>query len=123
MSGEMLDFIRETIGDALPASGMTRDATLTKTTEGAYTAGQASGDTAKTTTDYPCQGIVSGLQSKDIDGTLITRQDRQIKLIGASIAVDPAQGDVITIDNGTYRVIAILDCDAARATWTLACRG
>ena len=120
-----LKLIRKQVARGLKAAGLTRPATLIKTAEGAYTPGAVSGDTAKTMTNYKARGIVADYTDDEIDGTLITKADRRIKLVGATIAdgAVPEPGDAITIDGATYRIVRDgVKRDPASAIYTCQCR-
>lgn len=115
--------IAKQVAKALQKAGLTLPATLTKATAGTRTPGDISGGTNPSTTDYAAQGYIDSYAIALIDGTLILENDRKITLLGASIAggVTPANGDKITIDGTTYRVIRV-DRDPASATYSCQAR-
>ncbi len=104
-------------------------ATLTKVTAGTRTPGAASGGTNPTTADYACRGLVSDYDAAKIDGTLIERGDREVTLLGATIASAqvPTTQDRVTIADTpggalvTYQIVRV-GSDPVAATYTLQVR-
>lgn len=112
--------VADAIGPGLP------EVTLIKVTNAARTAGNLAGGTNPTTTSYACRGLTIDLEERFIDGDTVRRGDRAVMLIGDTInggATVPAAGDRITVEGVTWAVVAIVDSDPARATWTVALRG
>lgn len=121
----LLDDIPTIIGDAIPAAGLTRDAVLTKLTEGASAPGQTSGSGNPTSTTYTAQGIVVSLNTLQLAGTLIEGVDIAVRLLGATISggVVPEPNDRITIEGATYVIVPKgVDRGATRATYLCQCR-
>lgn len=114
----LLDLIATQVASALTSAGLTLPATLIKVTPGDRVPGRVSGGTNPTTTSYAAQGLVDSYATALIDGTLIQENDRKILLLGASITSGaiPTNGDQITIEGGTYRVINV-SRDPAAATY------
>lgn len=102
---------------------MGKPATLTKLTPGARGATATAG-TNPTTTNYAARGFVADYAAHLVDGTIITRQDRRVSLIGASIAggAVPAVNDRVTIEGATYTIQKV-GRDAASAMYVLQARG
>lgn len=100
-------------------------ATLIKVFPGTRTAGNLAGGTNPVTRSYRARGFTSELEERFIDGDTVKRGDRAVTLLGASIPgrVVPEAGDRLTIEGKTWAVVAIVDRDAAAATYTLAVRG
>jgi len=68
---------------------------------------------------YPCKGMISDYADGKIDGTRIKSTDREVLLLGASIAGKkiPEADDEITIEGKTYTIIRVAR-DPAAATYT-----
>ena len=121
----LLDDIAQIIGDAVPGAGLTRPATLIKVTDGISSPGQVSGGSNPTTQAFAAQGIVSDYRDAQIDGTLIRKGDRRVKLFSTTIAGRqvPAPGDRITIEGQTLTIVTDgVTRDAAGATFDCQCR-
>jgi hypothetical protein len=120
----LLDDIAQIVGDAIPAAGLTRDAVLTKLTDGATAPGKTSGSGNPTAQTFAAQGIVSDYNAFELQSTLIKAGDRKVKLIATTIAGDakPEPNDRIAIEGATYVVIRVAR-DAASAVYTCQCRG
>lgn len=121
----LLDDIAQIIGDAIPAAGLTRDAVLTKLTDGATAPGETSGSGNPTPTAYTAQGIVVSLNTLQLDGTLIEGVDIAVRLIGNTISggAVPEPNDRITIEDETYVIVPKgVDRGATRATYVCQCR-
>lgn len=59
---------------------------------------------------YTGRGIVSKYRTRDIDGTLVRRGDRQV-ILSTSGIVEPKAGDTVTIDD---EVMTVVDADIIR---------
>lgn len=96
------------------------DATLIKTAEGARTSGQLTGGPAITETPYAAKGFIQDYSENRIDGTVIKVGDRQVILIGDSIASAqvPSLGDKVTIEGTTYNIVGVPARDPAAATYS-----
>lgn len=68
---------------------------------------------------YPCKGMISDYANSKIDGTRVQANDREVLLLGASIAGNkvPEADDEITIEGKTYTIIRVAR-DPAAATYT-----
>jgi hypothetical protein len=108
-------FIAKTIGRVL--GPQVKAATLIKVTNTTRTAGSVSGGLNPTEASYAARGWVEAYDAKRIDGTTVRQEDRRISLLGAKIASGqvPVQGDKITIEGATYRIVGVpgRDPDAA----------
>lgn len=111
------------IGPAMKKAGLDKPATFIKVTPGPRTPGSLSSGTNPTETSYVCRGFVSDYSSDDINGTLVTKEDRKVILFGDKLfgLVSPTDGDKVTIEGTTFRVIRA-ERDPASATWTLQAR-
>jgi len=58
------------------------------------------------TTDHTGSGVRTSYSAKDVDGTIIRRDDVRIILSPDGIP-EPVPGDVIVFDGSTYTVIAV----------------
>jgi len=99
-------------------------ATLTKLTPTTRTAGQLTGGTNPSSTNYSCRGFIDKKDRRNRDGEMIHGGIETILLIGKTISngtVSPEVGDRVTIESVLY-VIEALDRDPAGATFTLDCR-
>lgn len=74
-------------------------------------------------TNYSTVGIVSTYENGVIDGTLIRSNDREVLLIGTSIASAqvPTQSDELIFEGRTWQIVKV-DSDPARATYTVQAR-
>lgn len=108
-------FIAKQIGKYL--GPQVKAATLIKVTNG--TRVSASGGTHPTSTSYAARGWVESYSDADIDGTLITRQDVKVVLLGATIASSqtPSNGDKVTIEGTTYLILNVPGRDPDSAAW------
>jgi len=107
-------------------------ATLIKKTAGTrgagvLTEGRNVGDS---TTSYACKGFVDEYKQSHLGAgagregaTLIQEGDRKITLLGGTLpdAIDPAPGDLITIEGETYTIAGPVKRDPAAATFE--CQG
>lgn len=100
---------------------MLTSASLLKAASTMRIPGQASGGTNPTETTYACKGFVSTKRKTKIGGTLVEQTDRVVCLMGATLTVEPAARDRVTIGGLTTRVIDV-EVDAAGAVWTLLTR-
>jgi orotate phosphoribosyltransferase-like protein len=107
-------------------------ATLTKVTNGVRTPGNLAGGTNPTTTIFACRGVEVDLEQRFVgvvggSGDTVRRTDAAVMLIGDTIdggATVPEAGDRVALAGGAARaVVAVLESDPARATYTLAVRG
>ena len=101
------------------------DATLIKVVPGTRTATSYAGGTNPVSTSFAARGVVVFYSDIQIDGTLIRKGDRQILLVGDSIASSkvPVPGDQITIQGSTYVIVADgVTSDPALAQYTCHCR-
>lgn len=80
------------------------DATLTRKTPGARTVGNLAGGTNPTSTAYACVAMVEKT-GRFKSGTLVREGHSLITVLGGTLAVTPASGDVIVLDGTTYRVV------------------
>ena len=119
----LLDDIAELVGAAIPAAGLTRDATLIKVTDGTSAPGQVSGVGNPTFESFNVQGIVSDYSTYEMTNTLIKAGDRKVKLFAATIAggAVPEPGDRIIIEGITLVIVGPIERDAASAVYT--CQG
>lgn len=102
------------------------DCTLIRVAPGTREAGNLAGGTQPTTTSYACKGFEATLEQRHIDGDLVKRTDVMVVLLGDTIeagTVVPRAGDRVTSNGVTRSVIAVVDRDAAAASWSLAVRG
>lgn len=127
----LLKQIRRTIAKQVPKAGLTVSVTLAKQVVGARDPlAPASGGLPVTTISYPTRGIVSSYTLDDIDGTLILKGDRLVRLFGGlleKLGVKPAPGDRIVLADGTTCTIIPngsggVATDAAEAIYLCQCR-
>lgn len=99
-------------------------ATLIKVTPGTRTPGSLTGGANATTASYSARGILVEYDDKEIDGTLVVKGDKQVLLLGATIASSkiPVPGDSVTIEGYTYNIIKV-SRDPAAATYSCQVRG
>jgi len=120
---DTIALIKAAVGAGMTNAGMTKAATLIKTTSGVRTVGQLSAGTNPTTTSYACKGLVKTTSKDKIGGTLVEKTDRVVMLFGQSLGdVVPATKDRLTIDGATQSIVGI-DTDPAGAVHTCLCRG
>lgn len=86
------------------------DATLTRTTTGAYN--PAIGAASTTTTTYAAKGARFDYAQRDVDGTLIRAGDQRIYL-DVQDMVMPQTGDTITMGGRTWTVVTARSIDPA----------
>lgn len=102
------------------------DCTLTRVTGTTREPGNLAGGTQPATTTYPCKGFEAALEQRHLANTLVKATDVMVVLLGDTIsggAVVPRAGDRVQVGSGVTRaVVAIVDRDAAHATWSLAAR-
>lgn len=117
------------IGKALAKYGKPlgiKSCTLTLVTPGTRTPGAASGGTNPTSTSYAAKGWIESYTTGQIDGTLVTSEDRKISLLGSTIAggAIPVTGAKITFDGVTYRIMGSIgvDRDPAGVVYVCQCR-
>lgn len=112
-------FIAATLGKHLGPH--VKAATLIKVTNATRTAGAVSAGLNPTEASYSARGWIEAYDAKYIDGTAIKQDDRRISLLGATIASGqvPVQGDKVTIEGVTYRVIGVPNRDPDAAVYEL----
>lgn len=102
------------------------DCTFTRVTGTTREPGNLAGGTQPATTTYPCKGFEAALEQRHLANTLVKATDVMVVLLGDTIdggAVVPRAGDRVRVGSGVTRaVVAIVDRDAAHATWSLAAR-
>lgn len=103
--------IAEALGDDL-RDGTLQTATLTSDGEGGFTTVYA---------DHPVKGLRVEYELDYRVRTGIPATDVQIIVLRNGVAATPTTGSLITIQGGTYSVIAVAT-DPADATWTLQAR-
>ncbi|HSN29508.1 MAG TPA: hypothetical protein VLT45_24640 [Kofleriaceae bacterium] len=92
----------------LEASGAVKPATLVRLTPGTRTPGALSAGTNPTSTSYPCRGFATRTTRTTINGTLVEASDRVIALLAASLQGQvPRDGDQVTIESVTTRIVAV----------------
>jgi len=118
LSGFIAKQIAKNLGPQVKA------ATLIKVANTARTSGQASAGLNPTETSYAARGWVEGYDEKFVDNTTVKMGDRKVSLLGSTIAGGqvPAQGDKVTIEGTTYRVIAVPGRDPDAAVYELQVR-
>lgn len=116
-----IDKIAKQVAKGLKSAGMTKPATLIKKTPGTRTAGQVSGGTNPTSTNYTCRGLVITWKRVMLNATQVQASDRVVMLLGATLSVVPAIGDLVTCEGVTSRIVDI-ERDAASATYNLLTR-
>ncbi|MBA3421660.1 MAG: hypothetical protein H0U12_07175 [Thermoleophilaceae bacterium] len=101
--------IAKIVAKALKSAKMTKAATLTKLSVGTRMPGVVTAGTNPTSIDYKARGIVTDYRADQVDGTLIQKNDRQVRLVGATIAGGqvPVPSDKVTIEGATYTVIYV----------------
>ena len=99
-----------------------KPATLVKVTPGTRTT--ASGGLHPTSANYAARGFVESYSEQDIDGTIITRQDRKVSLLGQSITGGqvPSSSDLILIEGITYTILNVPGRDPDAAIYECQCR-
>jgi len=73
------------------------------------------------TTDYPCQGIVTGYSDFLVDGTLIKTGDRKLSIRQAEIAIQPQTSDTVIFEGQSWAIVNV-EADAASVFWKLQIR-
>lgn len=117
--------IASIVSDALVGAGMSKPATLIKSTPGIRMPGAVSAGTNPTTQSFAAQGLEASLTRLAITGTLLAGVDAAIRLFGASIAGGqiPAPTDKIVMGGKTYTIIDKgVSTDPAKATYLCQCR-
>jgi len=114
-------FIAKTLGKHL--GKQVKPATLIKIANTARTPGAVSGGLNPTETAHKARGWIEAYDARLVDGTTIKQDDRKIALLGATIAggAVPTQGDKVTIEGTTYRIIGVPERDPDAATYV--CQG
>lgn len=99
-------------------------ATLIKVTASTRTPGSLTSGMNPTSLNYSVRGILSDYEDHQINGTLIVKGDKQVLLLGATIAGGqiPVAGDRVIIEGNTYNIIKV-SRDPAAATYTCQVRG
>lgn len=115
---DIAGIIGENLGPGLLA------ATLIKVTQGTRTGGSLTAGMNPTTASYAARGILSDYEDRQINGTLIVQGDKQVLLLGSTIASSqiPVAGDKVTIEGRTYNIIKVTR-DPAAATYLCQVRG
>ena len=108
MANPLKGGIAKQVYKAMKKAKMTLPATLIKVTPGTRTPTNLSGGTNPTETSYTARGFID-YEDDDIDGTIVQRGDRIVSLFGASMTsgIFPANGDKVTMDGATYRIIHV----------------
>lgn len=79
-------------------------------------------------TSYPCRAIHDEWSATYRAGGLVTGKDWKILVLAATLAVEPREGDRITLEGVTLTVVSdggaqpAVTSDPATATWVLKCR-
>lgn len=103
-----------------------REATLIRTVEG--TGGDPWSPGEPTDQRYPCRAIHDEWGASFRSGGLVTGKDWKILILAATLAVEPMEGDRITLEGVTLTVVSeggsqpAVTSDPATATWVLKCR-
>lgn len=120
---DLMGMVDATAQALLGGEEIVRDATLTVVTPGTRTPGALGAGTNPTRVTHLCSGIVKAFDTSLIDGSLVRRDDRRIKLLTNTLpdGVAPKPNDEIAIDGTTYIVIAVLERDPAKFQFT--CHG
>jgi hypothetical protein len=85
------------------------DATLTQYTPGTRTPGALADGTNPTSTTHTCRGFERSFSAHQIDGTIVTANDRMINLFANTIdaVTEPRPNDRVTIGGHTYRIVSV----------------
>lgn len=86
------------------------DATLTRTTTGAYN--PVTGTASQATATYSCKAARFDYAQRDVDGTMIKTGDQRIYM-DVQDMVMPQTGDTITLGDRTYVVVTARSIDPA----------
>lgn len=107
------------VGDVLDE--VAKDATLIVVTLGARKATSTAGLTI-TKTNVACRGYIADFEEHQIDGALVTRQDRLVVLFASSLGTTvPKERDEVTIEGDTYKIHRVTR-DPASAEYQLTVR-
>lgn len=124
-----LKLIQKQVAVGLKRARLLVPVTLVKVATGARDPlAPASGGLPVTTTSYATQGIVASYTDTEIDGTLIRRGDRAVRLFGYFLqkpgGIVPVPGDRIEAEGNTYTIVAPggVTRDAAIACYVCQCR-
>jgi len=96
------------------------DIIIRRTEEGEFNPSTGAYDEGATT-DYPCQGIVTGYADFLVDGTLIKTGDRKLSIRQAEIAIQPQASDTVIFEGRNWSIINV-EADAASVLWKLQMR-
>ena len=96
------------------------DIIIRRTEEGEFNPSTGAYDPGATT-DYPCQGIVTGYSDFLVDGTLIKTGDRKLSIRQAEIAIEPETSDKVIFEGRTWTIVNV-EADAASILWKLQMR-
>lgn len=119
----VLPYLPALLANALGGAQLTVDVTLTKVTPGTRSGADPLAGTAPTSTAYACKGFVAEYEARQVDGSIIRAGDRQVIIMGATLAgVAPAPSDHVTVDGERYVVVRV-ERDPAAATYTCQARG
>jgi hypothetical protein len=110
------------IGDELGPGLL--DATITRHAQGSRTDGSLTAGPADTTSSSTAKGFWEDYTTFQVDGTLVKVGDRRAVILGDTIkpAIVPQQGDEVTMEGTTMRVMRLEGRDPAAATYSLQCR-
>lgn len=113
---DLIDMVDATAKSLLGGELIVAEATLIKVTPGTRTPGSLGAGTNPTTVSHSCEGIVKAYDTGQIDGTIIRREDREIRLLIATLpdGVEPKPSDRITIEGATYTILDGVGRDAAK---------
>lgn len=95
------NLVNQTFGPSTDAN----NCVLTKVTNGALKAGNASGR-EQTTVDYPCRGYKVDDKSKTAEKTSVHYRDTEVRIYMASLpdGVIPTKNDKVTVSGVTYKI-------------------
>lgn len=116
--------IAKIINDSIVQAGGLEEAILIKVSKGVRDTNNPTAALVGTKNSYSAQGVIINYTDKEIDNTLILRNDRKVILIAESIQSQkiPEMSDQITIEGVTYDIVGEVQRDPAGATYTCQCR-
>lgn len=103
--------------------GEVEDVTLTKISYGART--DSTSARSETETDYTVKGWLAEYSQSEMDGSMVTRQDRKVCILSESLpaGVTPAKDDRVTASDGEEYNVVHVGRDTAGAIYVCQGRG
>lgn len=113
--------IAKIVNDSIREAGGVLDVTLTKIALAEPPEGDLSSGGVVTQATYPCKGFFKVKSATRINRTIAQEGGELVSILGASLpeGVEPETDDFVTIENDTYKIIAVIKRDPAAALYTM----